>query len=164
MSGKRQHFAWLSETAKRIRQAFDGRSLVMINSMLQGLVSSDNQFVRFIRFGLVGGLTAFIYFALYFAARWSFGLGSAESSTIAYIAAIAFQYVAHARFTFGKQPANTGQAIRFLINVALGGVLAASIMEFGPALLNVSEFVCGIILIVAMALFNWTLMRLWVYR
>jgi putative flippase GtrA len=134
------------------------------SSALRGFITSDNQFIRFIRFGIVGATTAAIYFVLYFGLRGLTSLGPAESSTIAYVAAIAFQYVAHARFTFGKRPADAGQATRFLVNVALGGVIAALIMEYGPGLLNVSEFVCGLLLIVVLAAYNWTMMRLWVYR
>ncbi len=130
---------------------------------LSGIVIND-EMSALIRFAVIGALTALIYLGTYLILRAGTDLHAAIDSIIAYAAAIAFQYVGHARYTFRKQLASRTQLFRFLINNAIGCAVAAIIMSVAPALLVISEFQTGLIVIATLPLYNWIMMRFWVYR
>lgn len=61
------------------------------------------------------------------------GTTSPVITATAYITAIAFQYIAHAKFTFRRRAAAVGQMSRFLVVNAVGLAFSLLVLDVVPA-------------------------------
>lgn len=118
---------------------------------------------RVLRFALVGVATAAIYALLFLLARTA-GVAPWLASTAAFAVAVAFQYAAHAAFTFRRPLRRPDQIARFAATVGLGWATATAVTAaIGPAL-GLAEAVSVGIAVTLLPVLNFVLFRLWVYR
>ena len=113
-------------------------------------------------FTLVGGTTALIYVGGYSVFRQS-GVPAAAASTLSYLAAITFQYFGHSGLTFGKNPRDRGQLVRFLVLNGIGLITAVAITLALTKILGAQDWVASLAVILVLPVLNWFLMRLWVF-
>jgi len=115
------------------------------------------------RFGLIGGLTALIY-ALSFMVLAAQGLATFSANLIAYLAAIVFQFAGHRWHTFRSQAAILPAALRFAVTNGIG-LFVSSVLAYALRdLLRLGSMSTGVIVSGTLAILNWQLMRLWVFR
>lgn len=118
---------------------------------------------QILRFAIVGTATAAIYVAGYNLLRLADLVSPAIGAAIAYLAAISFQYVGHARFTFRKTAADIGQARRFLILNAAGLGFAMAITVALTSFIETPDWIASVTVVILLPILNWILMRLWVF-
>lgn len=115
-----------------------------------------------VRFAIVGGLTALIFVVLVWAAAQA-GIGSVLVTAGAYGAAIAFQYLGHAKFTFRRKAAEAFQAGRFLAVNALGLAFSVLLVDFAAPNLSMSRSVAAFAVIVTLPILNFFAFKLWAF-
>jgi putative flippase GtrA len=116
-----------------------------------------------LRFGMIGAGTALIYTAA-FAALVGRGAATVEANVAAYGIAILFQFVGHRNFTFRAAGAVHRSAMRFAATNAFGLVFSAALASLLRDGLGVGPLATGGAVSVALAVINWKVMRLWVFR
>lgn len=116
-----------------------------------------------LRFAVVGTVTAGIYFLGYNALRGQLPLSPALASGIAYVAAIVFQYMGHATFTFRKRVLDAPQVIRFLVTNGAGLVFSTFGAFLLVSVLMMSDWIASALIVVALPIINWVVMRRWVF-
>ncbi len=121
-------------------------------------------FGRLLRFGVIGGLTALLYAALFFALVEGAGLARFAASTAAYLGAIVFQYFGHSLFTFRTPAVQAGQVWRFCMTNLTGCVLAALVTEVLPRIAPVPVWIAVGLVIFGLPVFNWLVMGRWVFK
>ena len=120
--------------------------------------------LQVVRFAAVGTLTAFLYFTGYNLLRVHFGTLPALASAIAYAAAIIFQYIGHAFFTFRRKILAPSQIARFVVTNGMGlafSMIGAFLMV---SVLMMSDWISSIIIVLALPVINWVVMRRWVFN
>ena len=116
-----------------------------------------------LRFALVGGITAALY-ALAFAGLAELGVSTGAASVLAYLAAILFQFTGHRGFTFRAGGPILAMAGRFVVANGAGLVFATLLAVWLRDGLGLDALLAGTIVSLALALLNWVVMRLWVFR
>lgn len=86
------------------------------------------------------------------------------ASVIAYVSACLFQYAANARLTFQRRAANAGQFVRYVLCVGLGLVLSTLFLKTAPNWLGGPDWLLIVISAGSLAVMNFFLFRLWVYK
>ena len=117
---------------------------------------------KFIRFALIGAMTAAIYFVLSELFQDVLGWHLMWASATAFTLAVVFQYVGHGAFTFGRRLREVAQIIRFSITVGIGLVLSILLVALGEQWQVAREVVLLTVMIVA-TLTNWLVFRWWVF-
>lgn len=117
---------------------------------------------RLFRFGVIGFLVAGIY-VLGFAGLSALGLAPFTANTIAFLIAVAVQYVGQTVWTFRSKLLNGRQSTRFMATIALGVVYSSVLTALvGPALGWQPVVSAGIVAVTLPAI-NYVSFRLWVF-
>ncbi|WP_299780887.1 GtrA family protein [uncultured Roseobacter sp.] len=115
-----------------------------------------------LRFALIGGLVALVYFLLYLGFL-QLGMARGFANGLAFLLAICLQYVGQAGFTFGKRLDDPQQVLRFVVMVGLGFVASGLITGvIGPAL-GIADWVAAATVTVVLPVQNYILMTIWVF-
>ncbi|MEO1638212.1 MAG: GtrA family protein [Pseudomonadota bacterium] len=125
-------------------------------------IPEREKLAQFLRFGIVGGLTALIY-AVGFLLLNGAGVSTTLAVCLAYGAAIVFQYFGHAGFTFRKTARDGGQVQRFLVLNGVGLLLAIGITLVMTGVMGLPDVMATVTVVVALPIMNWIIMRLWVF-
>ena len=117
-----------------------------------------------LRFLVVGGITAGIYVGGYNYIRAMNEVSPAFASVMAYLLAITFQYIGHARFTFRKSILSTAQVLRFLATNVFGLVFSFVCAHLLVTVLSMPDWIASALIVLALSAINWIVMRHWVFR
>lgn len=117
-----------------------------------------------VRFGGVGLATAGLYFMLYLALAGLAAFPEFLASALAYAAAVAFNYVMHAHFTFRVVPRDRAQIERYVIACAAGALYAAGVSEVATEAFGMSPVGTAAVVTVTLPPFTWLVMRCFVFR
>lgn len=114
------------------------------------------------RFALVGVAVAGLYVVLYLAFL-ALSLAQPVANAAAFLLAIAFQYVAQARFTFAAPLKDAAQITRFTVMITAGLITSALITGWiGPAL-ALPDWAAAVAVTVILPIQNFILMSRWVF-
>lgn len=121
-----------------------------------------SQISELLRFALVGTATALIFVALVgFAHRIS--IDGVFATTVSYLAAIAFQYIAHAKFTFRRRAARGVQIGRFFVVNIAGLAFSLFVIDFFAPSLSIPRVEAALIVIITLPVMNFFAFKLWAY-
>jgi putative flippase GtrA len=116
-----------------------------------------------VRYAIVGVLVAGIYVVLAVALRMTTPLPAGPASAIAFVCAIVAQYLAHARYTFGRDAADWLQAARFGTTVGLGFVLSTAFVGWLAPRWGICELCALIVVVILLPIVNYLVFLLWVF-
>lgn len=119
---------------------------------------------RLIRFALVGGATASIYYGLAWLVFTATALGAMVSSSIACVVALLFNYHAHYHWTFAAEAPHGAVLARYLVMVSMGTALNGAIMYLGVDVRAGNFFLVQSLAAICMVLWNLCLSTWWVFR
>ena len=118
--------------------------------------------VQIARFAVVGVAVAALYVLLYLAFL-HLGLAQPVANASAFLLAIAFQYLAQARFTFAAPLNDRPQIIRFAVMISAGLITSALITGWiGPAL-ALPDWAAAVAVTLILPIQNFLLMSRWVF-
>ncbi|HHL43679.1 MAG TPA: GtrA family protein [Hellea balneolensis] len=80
-----------------------------------------------IKFAIIGGLSAIIYFCIALLFDKAFGLPPILASNIAYVLSAVFSYLGHKLYTFNTAGKARFEALRFAVSSVIGFTLASLI-------------------------------------
>jgi putative flippase GtrA len=126
-------------------------------------VGTRGRLLHLARYALAGGATSLVYIVVYNLAVQA-GMVRFFASNLGYAAALLFQYFAHGRYTFGHRTPGAGVWWRYLVSVGFGFILAALVSEANTKLYTLPDTVVSVIVMVLVAISNFVLFNLWVYR
>ena len=118
---------------------------------------------RLFRFAVVGTIVAACYVVFYLGLI-KFGFSQPVANAVAFLCAVAIQYLGQTLWTF-EQPLNTpGQITRFICTIGLGLLISALITGLlGPAL-GWADWVSAIFVTVVLPVQNYLIFKSWVYQ
>jgi putative flippase GtrA len=117
-----------------------------------------------LRFLLVGGSTAAIYFGLSFALVEGFAIHVTVASTIACIAANCYNYALHYHWTFASNAPHGRVLKRYLSMVAGGVLLNGLVMQFGAVVLSMQYMLVQLIAVFMLLCWSISISSLWVFK
>ena len=117
---------------------------------------------QFLRFAVVGATTAAIYFVGYVLLRDLDLVGPAVAAVLAYGAAITFQYIGHSNYTFRAREPRRGGLVRFLVLNGVGLALSV-LISVGFYAAGWPDWLASTLVVTALPVMNWVVMRLWVF-
>jgi putative flippase GtrA len=115
------------------------------------------------RYALAGAVTIATYMTIYNLLVMA-GLMRFLASTLAYGGALLVQFFAHGRYTFGHRDAGHGVVWRYLVSVGFGLLMAAGISQANTKLYSLDDRLVSAIVMGLVAISNFVLFNLWVYR
>lgn len=119
---------------------------------------------RLFRFGIVGGITAALYYALlYVGVEW-LKVGAVLSSAVVYLIVIAINYLMHYSWTFAISSPHTTALMRYLVMTGCGFFINVSVMYIGVSVLHANYLLAQTAAMVMIIVWNFTLSSLWVFR
>jgi len=118
--------------------------------------------MQFVRFAFIGGLVAVTYLLLYLLFL-SLGFAQLLSNALAFLIAVAVQYIGQSMFTFGKGLKDRVQGIRFVTMIGLGLLTATLITSFIAPYFGLRDAVAGVIVTLVLPLQNYLIMSRWVF-
>ncbi len=117
---------------------------------------------RIIRFALVGTTVAALYILLY-AGFLALGLAQVLANALAFLMAVAVQYLGQAGFTFDAPWRDSAQALRFIAMIGLGLLTSALITgALGPAL-GWHTLISAAVVTLVLPVQNFVIMSRWVF-
>lgn len=124
-------------------------------------MSSETQ-IRMLRFAVVGAGVAAFYVILYLALL-KLGFYQPLANIVAFISAVAVQYVAQTIWTFQRYLGVPKQILRFICTVGLGLLVSALITGIlGPAM-GWPSWVSAVLVTLVLPVQNYIFFRIWVF-
>lgn len=118
--------------------------------------------MQLFRFAIVGALVALVY-VLAYVALLSLGMNQPLANAVAFLGAIALQYVGQASFTFGKRINDRGQMVRFFCMTGLGFLTAALVTGIIGPMLEAPNWASAIAVTIILPVQNYIIMTVWVF-
>ena len=115
------------------------------------------------RYVIVGIGTTAVYFGCYFAVRSSLAMVPWIASAVAFGVAAFFQYIAHARFTFGRKAKDRSQLIRFIATIIIGFIASYGVTGVMVPALGWPEFAGLIGVAIVVPVLNFLMFSCWVF-
>jgi putative flippase GtrA len=117
------------------------------------------------KFGIVGVLTAGIFFSAMYMFDSFLGLNYLVCTSLAYVLSTSFHFFANKYFTFGnRQTIVLGQVVRYLIVWVLNYLITISIVRLGVEKMKLSPYL-GVCCSVAITVFiGYFLSRYWIFK
>jgi putative flippase GtrA len=116
-----------------------------------------------IRYGLVGAAVALIYIVSFKLLQIADLFPAVINSCLAFLIAVAVQYLGHAAITFRRTVRDGAQAVRFALTVGMGMVLSAIVVGcVGPAL-GIRDHYSALAVIVIVPFFNFIVFKVWAF-
>lgn len=122
--------------------------------------SARNQIIAY---ALLGVCVNLIYGALFLSVVWLSPTSRVAASTLAYVVACLFQYVANARLTFGRRALDSAQAVRYGAAVLLGYALSTVSLGWVAPRLSVPDVLAILFVAACLAVLNYIIFSKWVY-
>ncbi|MCP2669694.1 GtrA family protein [Maricaulaceae bacterium EIL42A08] len=118
--------------------------------------------LQLVRFAFVGAATAAI-FVVGVSSSEQAGLTSPGVTVASYLLAVAFQYVAHAKFTFRRRAASAAQLGRFVTVNAAGLVFSLLMLDVIAPNLGWSRGLVSLIVVLTLPVANFISFKLWAF-
>jgi putative flippase GtrA len=118
--------------------------------------------MHLLRFALVGGTVALVYMAAYLGLM-ALGVPQIIANVLAFLGAVALQYLGQAVFTFRAPLRDRAQAIRFIAMILCGLVTAALITGPAAAALDLPDWLAALTVTLVLPVQNYAFMILWVF-
>lgn len=116
----------------------------------------------FLRFALVGAGVAALYIVLYLLFL-ALGLPQMLANAVAFLTAVAVQYVGQAGFAFRAPLRDGPQALRFALMIGLGLITSALLTGMiGPAL-EMPDWMAAAVVTLVLPVQNYVIMTRWVF-
>lgn len=114
------------------------------------------------RFAVVGGGVALLYVVLYLALQ-ALGVSQPLANTVAFLLAVAVQYVGQTVYTFRGKLVVPNQMSRF-IGMILVGLLVSNLItgRLGPAL-GWADWISAVVVTVVLPVQNYLFLKIWVF-
>jgi putative flippase GtrA len=119
--------------------------------------------IEFLRFLVIGGITAAVYAGTLYALVTAAGLHPGFGAGGAYLAAMAVNYTGHYFWTYRTDLSHRSAIRRYLIANAILFVLNALVMAVGPAVIEVHYAVVQAVAVALIAAATFVLQRQWVF-
>lgn len=116
------------------------------------------------RFGIVGLVTAAIFYVLLGIQVELLGFSATMASSIAYPFVVAFNYLAHFQWTYRATGRHATALLRYVVMIAAGFLLNALIMFGGTELLEFNYLLVQAIAIGMVISLNFVMSFYWVFR
>jgi putative flippase GtrA len=118
--------------------------------------------MQLVRFAIVGAVVALAYMAGYLALL-ALAVPQPLANAVAFLAAVALQYVGQAGFTFRRPVRDRAQALRFAAMVGLGLMTAAIITGWAGPQLGLSDWMAALAVTLILPVQNYVFMSAWVF-
>lgn len=118
--------------------------------------------MQLFRFAIVGALVALVY-VLAYVALLSLGMNQPLANAVAFLGAIALQYVGQASFTFGKRINDHAQMVRFFCMTGLGFLTAALVTGIIGPMLEAPNWASAVAVTIILPVQNYIIMTVWVF-
>lgn len=123
----------------------------------------SDRLTGFIRFVMVGMITAVIYLLMgYLLSKYS-PLGAINSANIAFVTAVTINYGFHHAFTFQKKTTHQHSLPRFVATMAVGFVVNALVVWVSISLFELQQIIAQIIAMLIVIASNFVLFSFWVF-
>lgn len=116
-----------------------------------------------VRYSIVGLSVAVMYVACLNLLERAQLAPTAVNSALAFIIAVAFQYVAQGAFTFRRPLQDRLQLARFATTVALGFVISTLVVSYLGPRVGLSTFISSLAVVVLLPFFNFAMFIVWVF-
>ena len=122
-------------------------------------------FLAFLKFGIVGAITAAIYFLVMWAADSMLGLNYIVAVSVAYFVSTVFHFLANRHFTFRAEGEQHGrQIIRYLVMWLLNYLITIVIVSVSVERFLLSPYIGVCISVVFTVFIGYVLARYWVFK
>jgi len=123
------------------------------------------EFGRLVRFGLVGGATAAIYFAVLTLNLELLRASYTLAVSISYVVSVIFQFAANKYFTFGSKTTRFGRQLpKYLVLLILNYLVTIVVVKFVVEILALSAY-CGVLASVPLIMvIGYVLSRRWIFK
>ena len=120
---------------------------------------------RFLKFGVVGAVTAAIYFLILAFQLESLRFNYTLSVSIAYVVAVVFHFIANRFFTFGAEKANVLiQLPKYLILLFVNYLLTIFIARFVVNKIGLSAYYGVLASVPVIMVIGYALSKFWIYK
>lgn len=119
---------------------------------------------QLLRFVLVGGLTAAVYYGVLFVLVEFFAVGVLTASSSAYIGAIVLNYWLHHAWTFASQVPHQVATVRYIMMCAVGFLINYTVMFLGVKDDDSHYLLVQTLAVACVVVWNFIVSSLWVYR
>ena len=119
---------------------------------------------RFLRFALVGGVTALIYFSVLYVLVGLLNTDIVLSSSAAYILASMFNYCMHYVWTFESNQRHQLAISRYLVMCIVGFFINYTIMYLGSIYMEAFYLLVQAFAVMCILLWNFVIGSIWVYK
>lgn len=131
--------------------------------MLKMYLSSH--FLAFFKFGMVGTITAAIYFLLMWAADSILGLNYIAAVSVAYFVSTVFHFLANRHFTFGAiGDRHKHQIIRYMLMWIINYLITIFILSICVERFLLSPYVGVCVSVVFTVFTGYVLARYWIFK
>lgn len=117
---------------------------------------------RLFRFACVGASVAVIYITLYLAFL-ALGWAQIGANGVAFLLAVAVQYIAQAGFTFRAKLGDSAQMLRFGVMITCGLITSALITGWLAPLAQIPAALAAALVTLILPLQNYLIMSRWVF-
>ena len=118
--------------------------------------------MQLLRFAIVGALVALCYMLGYLGLL-ALGIPQVAANALAFLLAVALQYLGQAGFTFRRRLGDRAQMLRFLAMIGLGLVSAGLITGPVADALGVAPWLAALTVTILLPIQNYAFMTLWVF-
>ena len=127
--------------------------------------ASSSHLLSMIKFGIVGAMTATLYFLVMWLANSLFRLNYIASISIAYFISTTFHFLANRHFTFdAAKERQHSQIFRYLVMWVLNYLITIAIVSICVETLMLSAYLGVCISVVFTVLTGYFLSRFWVFK
>jgi putative flippase GtrA len=116
-----------------------------------------------LRFLLVGGSTALLYFGLTYVLVESLALEAVLASSAAYLVAVCYNYLLHYYWTFASDAAHNRVVVKYVLTCLGGVALNGLVMHYGVRLLPLHYLVVQLIAAGTLVCWSFSVSTLWVF-
>lgn len=119
---------------------------------------------RSLRFGVVGVVTAILYYALLYVGVELLDVNPVISSAVVYLMVIVANYLMHYSWTFAVASPHTKALKRYLFMVACGFFINVLVMYIGVTALGLNYLLIQTAAMAVVIVWNFVMSSLWVFR
>lgn len=135
-----------------------GKVRTMLNSKVKNI-----DWLQLVRFFLVGGFTAGVYFGLLFLFHSQLEIAAIVSSSVAYIIGVAVNYLLHYVWTFKSSEQHKVAIVRYLLMCFAGFLINISILYVGLNASGSNFIPVQAVAIIGILFWNFLVSSLWVF-
>ena len=139
--------------------------MILRKFMQQAYLVLDAHIIQFAMFGIVGSVTAAIYFLVMWAADYIFGSNYITAVSVAYFVSTAFHFLANKYFTFrAAKEEHVHQIIRYLVMWFVNYLITIVVVSVCVARFLMSPYIGVCISVVFTVFISYALGRYWIFK